>query len=101
MEQLRSEFDQEMRNILELEREVGYHSSRFRHGIEYWGSGYTYARQLLRKADGDFAEGTWSDPRSLGRLDVTAEYYVVKDRYRPLFTDTEREIAQWRLDSGK
>ncbi|HYI61519.1 MAG TPA: hypothetical protein VEW93_06910 [Acidimicrobiales bacterium] len=33
-----------------------------------------------------------------GRRDLTVEWAVLQDRWRPLFLDTHREAAQWRLD---
>ena len=28
------------------------------------------------------------------------EFHVLMDKYRPLFSDEERVIAQWRLENG-
>jgi hypothetical protein len=36
--------------------------------------------------------------RRSGRLDLSMEFYVIQKKYRPLFSDQEREIARWRLD---
>ena len=38
--------------------------------------------------------------RKIARLDLTMEFYVVMVKYRPLFSDDEREIARWRLAYG-
>jgi hypothetical protein len=55
---------------------------------------------LLKKAASELPKSTFTFLRNLGRLDLTMEYYAVEERFRALFGDSEREIAQWRLDSG-
>jgi len=96
---LTEEFNTEMLSIFEREREIGLCSTRFLEGVRNHG-GVGYAHRLLQKADSDLPKDTFSFLRTIGRLDLTAEYWVVQDRFRPLFKDHERDIARWRLDHG-
>lgn len=92
---LEVEFNNEMRGILEREGKFGLNSTRFRQMIEQHG-GVQTAHRLL-KPDRELPPDTFGHLRRNGRLDLTAEFYVVMERYRTLFSDQEREIAQWRL----
>ena len=96
---LMAQFHIEMESIFEREREVGLCSSRFIEGVHRHG-GVGYAHRLLGKAESDLPPNTFTFLRNRDRLDLTLEYYVVQERFRSLFSDTEREIAQWRLDDG-
>ncbi len=96
---LTQQFHKEMLSIFDREREFGLCSTRFLEGVRNHG-GVGYAKQLLKRAESDLPENTFSYLRNIGGLDLTAEYWVVQDRFRPLFESDEREIAQWRLDYG-
>jgi len=98
-EVLETQFNAEMESIFEREREVGVCSTRFIEGVRRYG-GVGYAHVLLKKAESELPPNTFRFLRNLGRLDLAMEYYVVQERFRALFNDTEREIAQWRLDQG-
>ena len=93
------QFHSEMESIFEREREVGLCSTRFIEGVRCYG-GVAYAHRLLGKAESDLPANTFTFLRNQHRLNLTMEYYVVQERFRSLFSDTEREIAQWRLDHG-
>lgn len=93
---LKGEFDADMRSILDREAEVGLCSTRFRQMVEQYG-GLEAAKRLLQP-DRQLPPDTFSFLRRIGRLDLTMESYVVQDKYRSLFSDEERQIAQWRLD---
>jgi hypothetical protein len=93
---LESEFDNDMRGILVREGSVGLNSTRFRQMIDQYG-GVEAAHRLL-KPDRELPPDTFGYLRRNGRLDLTAEFYVVMEKYRPVFSDQEREIAQWRLE---
>ena len=88
-------FDNDMREILEKERAVGLNSSRTRQMIEQYG-GVKTARLLL-ELDRQLPSNTFGYLRTINRLDLTVEWHVVMDKYSPLFSDEEREIARWRL----
>lgn len=96
---LNEEFNGEMLSIFERERELGLCSTRFLEGVRNHG-GVGYARRLLQKADSTLPKDTFSFLRKIGRLDVTAEYWVLQPRFHPLCKDHEREVAKWRLDHG-
>lgn len=98
-EKLAAQFHTEMEMIFEREREIGLCSTRFIEGVTRYG-GVGYAQRLLQKAESDLPANTFTFLRSKGRLDLTAEYYVVQDRFRSMFSEAEREVAQWRLDQG-
>lgn len=93
---LEDEFDVDMRGILDREREVGLHSTRFRQMVEQYGG--VKAAKLLLEPDRQLPRDTFGWLRRIDRLDLTMEFYVVQDKYRSLFSDDERQIAQWRLE---
>ena len=88
-----ADFNRDMRWIVENESSVGYNSIRFRQMLERY-EGYETAQRLLRSQP---PSNTFSPLREKGRLDLTAEYYVSQEKYESLFTESEREIAAFRL----
>ena len=98
MTRLEAEFTRDMRQILEREGEAGLCSTRFRQMLDEYGE-LAAAHRLLRP-DRQLPPNTFGYLRKIGRLDLAMESYVVMERYRPLFSPEEREIAQWRLISG-
>lgn len=95
-DQMESDFNKSMHWILDHEHEIGLNSSRFRQMIEqHDGVG---AAHLLLRPDRELPRDTFGYLRRSCRLDLSMEFYVVQERYRPLFSDQEREIAQWRLE---
>jgi hypothetical protein len=98
-EDLVVQFEREIDGIFDREREVGLCSTRFLEGVRRHGA-VGYAHRLLGKAESDLPANTFTFLRNRDRLDLTMEYYVVQKRFRSLFSETEREIAQWRLDHG-
>jgi hypothetical protein len=93
---LEADFERDLRAILDGERELGYNSSRFRQMLDERG-GVGTAHALLKTNPPD---GTFTELKERGRLDLTMEFYVVKPKYRELFEPQELEAAQWRLDNG-
>jgi hypothetical protein len=91
-------FNNDMLGILEREGEAGLCSTRFRQMIEQYG-GVETAHRLL-SPDRELPPNTFSYLRKIGRLDLAMEFYVVMEKYLTLFSDEERDIAQWRLDKG-
>jgi hypothetical protein len=98
-EDLMAEFHREMEGIFEREGELGLCSTRFIEGVRRYG-GVAYAHRLLEKAESDLPANTFTFLRKNNRLDLAMEYYVVQDRFSSLFSPSEREVAQWRLDCG-
>lgn len=93
---LEDEFDNDMRQILEKERDLRYHSTYFQNMLNELG-GVEMAHRLLRKQD---LPPMFGELRKQNRLDLSLEYYVVMEKYKTLFSDDEREIARFRLKSG-
>jgi hypothetical protein len=94
---LEVEFNKDMLQILEKEREADLNSTRFRQMVEQYG-GVNAAHRLL-KPDRELPPNTFGYLRKIGRLDLSMEFYVVMEKYQPLFSPEERAIAQFRLDS--
>ena len=97
-QRLEVDFNNDMLRILEREGEADLRSTRFRQMVERYGG--VGAAHLLLKPDRELPPNTFGYLRQIGRLDLAMEFYVVMDKYRLLFTEQEREIAQWRLDKG-
>jgi hypothetical protein len=95
IERLEADFNNDMRGILERGAKFGLSSTRFRQMIEQHG-GVEAAHRLL-KPNRELPPDTFGYLRRNGWLDLTAEFYVVMEKYHPLFSDQEREIARWRL----
>ena len=93
---LETAFNKSMYWLLDHEHEIGLNSSRFRQMIEEHGG--VKAAHLLLQPDRELPRDTFGYLRRCGRLDLSMEFYVVQEKYRPLFSDQEREIAQWRLE---
>lgn len=96
---LEADFNNDMLRILEREGEVNLRSTRFRQMVEEHG-GLSTAHRLLTP-DRELPPNTFGYLRKIGRLDLTMESYVVMGKYRPLFSEQELEIAQWRLKEGE
>ncbi len=92
---LEFEFDKDLRHILEKERDLNLCSRRFREMLDRY-CGVETAHRLLKTNP----EPMFEYLRSKSKLDLTMEFYVVMEKYRSLFSDGEREAAQWRLDHG-
>jgi hypothetical protein len=96
MDGIERRFHREMAGIYETaKRELGYNATRYLQMVSERG-GLATARQLL-----------WSDTPSEGfttlwshgRLDLTVEAHVLKPEFTLLFSDTDREQAEKRLDA--
>jgi hypothetical protein len=97
MKRLEAEFNDDMRRILTEERKVNLHSARFAQMIEQYG-GVEAAHRLLMP-NRELPPNTFGYLRTINRRDLTMEYYVVLEKYSPLFTQEERDIAKWRLEN--
>lgn len=96
IERLEAEFNKDMHWILDHEHEVALNSSRFRQMIDEHGG--VKAAHLLLRPDRELPRDTFGYLRRMKKLDLSMEHYVVQDKYRPLFSEQEREIARWRLE---
>jgi hypothetical protein len=97
LRRLEDEFHDEMLEILEREKEVGFNSTRFRQMLARYPGAET-AHLLLSPSC--VTPPIFARLREMKRLDLAMESFVVLEKYRPLFSDDEREIARWRLDRG-
>jgi hypothetical protein len=93
---LEAAFNKAMHWILDHEHEIGLNSTRFRQMVEQRGG--LKAAHMLLESDRELPRDTFGYLRRCGRLDLSMEFYVVQEKYHPLFSGQEREIARWRLD---
>ena len=94
MNPLESQFNADMKNIYRVaKKDLGYCATRFLQLIAEKG-GLMTAKQLIAKDGGTYGfEVLWKKKR----LGLSVEAYVIKEKYRELFTDEEREISEKRL----
>jgi hypothetical protein len=90
---LEGEFHQVMLNIYAAAAELGYRPTDFLRMVREHG-GVETARRLLRAAE---AQAGLTTLWKLGRLDISMEALVVQERWEPLFSDEERQVARERL----
>ena len=84
-----------MRSACSDAAELGYYPRRFLDKLERKGA-VPYAKELVRSSE---LQAGLKRLRALGRLDLSIEHLVAKDpRFAGLFTEDERQAAQWRLD---
>lgn len=88
-------FEQAMRLACTEAATLGYYPGRFLDKLERIGA-VPYAKELV--ASGELQAGL-KRLNDMNRLDLSIEHLVATDlRFRGLFTESEREAAQWRLD---
>lgn len=91
---LEKRFSTEMKNIyVKADRECGYRATRFLQVLAERG-GVGAAKSLINKPGG--TEG-FTTLWELGRLDLSVEALVIRDEFKSLFTDEEREMCKNRL----
>jgi hypothetical protein len=85
-------FDEAMFNIYrQAKADVGYSATRFL-GMLNEHKGIETARRLLPAMSDGFVALHQAE-----RLDLTVEYLVLQEKWRPLFTDAELTMARTRL----
>ena len=90
---LEAEFHRAMLNIYDAAVELGYRPVRFLQMVHEHG-GVEAARRLLGAPEAQEGLTTlWE----LGRLDISMEALVVRERWAPLFSIAERQVARERL----
>lgn len=94
MKTLENKFNAEMQNIYTTaKKELKYNATRFLQLVSEKG-GVQAARILISKEGGTYGfEVLWEHKR----LDLSVEARVLKEEYRELFTDSERDICRKRL----
>ena len=76
-----------------MKKELGYNATRLL-GILNERGGVQAAKVLITKNGGTYGfETLWK----YNRLDLSVEAYTLKDEYKELFSDEEREICLERL----
>lgn len=98
MDELESRFNDEMQGIyITAKKKLKYNATRFLQLLSEKG-GVEAARILISKNGGTYGfEVLWEN----NRLDLSIEAHVLKEDYRDLFTDGEREICKNRLKDFK
>jgi len=94
MTSLEDEFQAGMHNVYEVAVQRGYHATYFKEMLDRHG-GVQAARRLLATRDSQ------SGLSVLGRLGLaayTAEALVIRERFRPLFSEAEVREARRRLE---
>ena len=92
---LEGEFHRAMLNIYQAAADLGYRPTRFRQTVHEHG-GVGAAKRLL---NGPVAQSGLTTLWELGRLDISMEALVVRERWKPLFSDEERQAARDRLSA--
>ena len=94
MTEAERKFNIAMKDIYQTaKRECGYNATRFMQMVAEKG-GVIAAKQLISKPGGTDGFATlWE----CGRLDLSVEACVLKDEYKELFTDEERNLCRERL----
>ncbi len=92
---LEAEFHRAMLNIYDAAADLDYHPTRFLKMVHEHG-GVASAKRLL---SGPVAQSGLTTLWELGRLDISMEALVVQERWKPLFSDAERQTARDRLSA--
>ena len=99
MENLKREFERDMRRDYEEARKLGYKANRFLQMLNKYG-GVETAKKLL--ATDKFIQDGIIKLWKLGRLDLTVEALIDKNKkYEVLFTPPELKIVKKRLKDLK
>ena len=95
---LKKEFEQAMVEAVKESRKHGYYPKRFEEKMEQKGA-VAYAKELV--GTGELQDGLLRLER-MKRLDLSVEHLVANEtKFARLFSDEEREAAEWRLDCVK
>ena len=95
MDDLIKKFNDDMETIFPMAAKLGYKPSYFLQMLRDKG-GYQAAQQLIHSKDpASGLTSLWE----IGRLDLSVEAHVIKDEYKPLFSDEERDICTERLEA--
>ncbi|WP_299515697.1 HNH endonuclease [uncultured Rummeliibacillus sp.] len=95
--ELEIQFHKDMLNIYESARKIGYNASRFKQIVANNG-GLNVAKKFIKNnTPSDGFTNLWQ----LGRLDLTVEALVLKEAYKSLFSQEERQVVLDRLKEYK
>ena len=94
VDRLKKDFHVEILKVYERAKsEVKYNATRFIRMYSEKG-GYETAQILLHMSD---VTGGFTEMWKRGRMDLTIECFVLKPKWRPLFTEEDLNIARNRL----
>ena len=93
MEDLKKQFEADMFQIYKEAAKIGYKPHLFLQMITESNNIIATARQLIQKDTYGF-----SKLYDLKRLDLSVEFYILKDKYHTLFTDEDRVKSKDRLE---
>ena len=85
--------DRILRDVRQAKDRYNYNPTYFLRMIGDMGEVEAVKALLCKKEPSEGFTKLWE----LGRLDLTAEYLVLEDEFRELFTEEERDIARRRL----
>ncbi len=91
---LESDFQRDMVKIYVEAKKIGYNPTRFLQMIDEYG-GLGAAKRLLSTEE--FVQDGVVTLWKLGRLDLSVEAVVLKEKYSELFSEHERQVARKRL----
>ena len=91
---IEAQFNRDMRMIYDRARtECHYNATRFLRMLSEHGGVETARRLIAVEGKTEGFSRLWE----CGRLDLTVEALVLKEEYRSLFTEAERELCRQRL----
>ena len=91
---LEDEFHREMEAIYQVAVSLDYHPTYFLRMVHEQG-GVAAAKRLLGTS---VAQSGLTKLWELGRLDISMEALILDERWKPLFSDAERQAARERLN---
>lgn len=91
---LREQFESAIRAAIGASYELGYTPTRFEQMIEA-----SHPVEVGKKLvlSGEMQHGI-RELAKLGHLELTIESMMLEERFQPLFTQQELDVARWRLD---
>ena len=92
---LEDKFHREMETIYYAAASLGYHPNYFLQMVQEHG-GVTAAKRLLNARE---AQSGLTRLWELDRLDISMEALVLQERWKPLFSDADRQTASERLQA--
>ncbi len=93
-ENLIKEFEEEMKNLVPQMSKAGYKTFTLERMVANHGY-YESAKRLIANTEG--SGGFKKLAFEKNKPELTIEHLALKDKYSPIFTATELQIANWKL----
>ncbi|MBX9900334.1 MAG: hypothetical protein K2Y28_06070 [Burkholderiaceae bacterium] len=93
---IEKQFSEALRAAIEESRRIGYPPNRFETMLNEMGA-IPLAKKLVKSSD---LQTGLDALKKLGRPDLSLEHIMQKEEFKSLFSKTELEAAQWRLQSA-